>query len=46
MTVGVTGVTGMLIIPQLHFDLVPGTAVGVPPEPLKGYGYVGADVTH
>jgi hypothetical protein len=37
-TIGVivTGVIGRLITPQLHFDLVPGTAVGVPPGPLKG----------
>jgi hypothetical protein len=38
-TVGVivTGVMGRLMMSQLHLDFVPGTAVGVPPGPLKGY---------
>jgi hypothetical protein len=36
MPVAVTGVMGRLMIEQLHFDGVPGIAVGVPPGPLKG----------
>jgi hypothetical protein len=34
------------ITPQLHFDGVPGIAVGVPPGPLNGYGKVGDGDTH